>query len=600
MVLFGLDFGTTFSSLCVFKSGKIVALKQQNSAYIPTYLFLHANSDDMVYGYDAETLSTSGEIRGGFFRDLKRWVGCDESNVQEYIDKLKPHYSVTMAPYGAGSKKIPVLGAYSGDTSMTASLAGLISYFIRSIVTSACEAFTCECTGLVVSVPANYDCMQRSFTENCANLSGFTCVYMMNEPSAAALASCSKVGMSLKNLLVYDFGGGTFDVSVISARNQTFVVKASGGDMNLGGRDVDRAFREELYSIAGLPVDNEIDVSALKETLSKISFPIKYNIKSTDGRQATVMVEPSLLNKVMKPFVERTVGIMRDVFNKYIKNMGLHQSGSKVSLVLVGGSSYLPGLKALLGSIDFVLEIIDLADARAAVAAGCALYSSCITSESSMLLVDCASHNLSVPTGTGESIVLLPAGAPIPFNGTRNINLNRCTRTACYTPALFEGEYLKCARNRKIFSGTVVLSSLGVTTTVPTTILLRLETEVSSVGTVKFFIVGPSNEKILVGGKPAYDFSRETLRTRYVADLHKSNFNRVLLMLALTRTAKSRSRLTEPEKSRVESYTEVKDVEREYKRYSNNDDSILPFCRVLLGNTVQKILRGARLEELPF
>lgn len=483
---------------------------------------------------------------------------------------------------------------------MTASLAGLISYFIKSIVSSACEAFACECTGLIVSVPANYDCMQRSFTENCANLSGYTCVYMMNEPSAAALASCSKVGMSLKNLLVYDFGGGTFDVSIISARNQTFVVKASGGDMNLGGRDVDRAFREEIYSLAGLPVDDEIDISALKETLSKIKFPIKYNVKSSDGRQNSIMVEPSLLNKVMKPFIERSVTIMREVFDKYVKNMGMTRSNAKVSLVLVGGSSYLPGLKSILGAVDFVLEIIELADARAAVAAGCALYSSCITSDSSMLLVDCASHNLSIPTGAGESIVLVPAGAPVPFNGTRSINLNRCTRTATYSPALFEGEYLKCARNRKIFSGAVTLSSLGVTNVNPTTILIKLETEVSSVGTVKFYIVGPSDEKVLVGGRPAYDFSRETLRSRYVADLHKSNFNRVLLMLALTRTAKSRSLLTESEKLRVESYAEVKDVDKEYKRYNSNDESILPICRVLLGNTVQKVLRGSRLEELLF
>lgn len=600
MVVFGVDFGTTFSSVCVFNSGRLHVFKQQNSAYIPTFLFLYSDTMAMSFGYDAETASLDPNVKGGFFRDLKRWVGCDETNIEEYKSKLKPHYSVNLSNFGKGSRKIPTLGSYSGSVQMSGSLSGLIALFIQALVKSAAIEFKCECTGLIVSVPANYDCMQRLFTENCVNLSGFTCVHMMNEPSAAALSTCGRTDMSARNLLVYDFGGGTFDVSVLSSLNQTFTVRASGGDMNLGGRDVDRAFKAKIYQMANLPFDEETDISSLKESLSKVDYPITYTIKTKDGESRTVVVSRGLLAEVIVPFVDRTVKVMKRVFELYVKNMNLKAQDAKASLVLVGGSSYLPGLKSLLQSVDFVSECIDLPDPRAAVAAGCALYSSCLSSESPMLLVDCASHNLSIPNYVGESIVLVPAGAPVPFVGTRDINLASCVGSGSYSPVLFEGDRTKCFYNKKVFSGTVPLKDLGVTGDIPRTIRVTLATEVSSVGTVKFTITGPSAKKVLVGGVPAYDFSKESVSLRSITELHTENQNRVLLALTLTKNREARQKFSYSEKQHLDSLSGNLDTEKESKKFNGYNEQTADICRILLGKSVQKTLRGARVEELSY
>lgn len=603
MVILGLDFGTTFSSICVFSGGNVHVFKQRGSAYIPTYLYLFKDvnskgQQEMAIGYDAEMLASDSSVSGAMFRDLKRFVGCDESNLSGYLERIKPSYKVVATKIGSGTRGTVILGSHSGSVSMEGNLPGLISLFVKGLVDMACESFKCVCTGIICSVPANYNCLQRSFTESCISLSGFACVYMINEPSAAALNACASVGSSEKHLLVYDFGGGTFDVSAISAINNVFVVKASGGDMNLGGRDVDRKFAEVLYSSVGLETNYVADISSLKESLSSVSGGIKYTLVAVDGSKVETMVTSAMLTEVMVPFISRTTRVMEEVFKNYKRNIGMADSDIKASLVLVGGSSYLPGLKTLLKSAPYVAECLELSDARAAVAVGCALYSSCLVSKSSMLLVDCVSHCVSIPAYNCESIVCVPAGAPIPFSGKRNINLNGSTKDGTYNAKLFEGDYVKVARNQLIFSAVVKLSDLGITVTVPTKIPLVLKIDVSSVGTITYRIEGPSGVSVDVGGEPAYNFSKVAVSTRCVADLHNFGANRCLLILSLLRNPKQRSVVTEEEKKRLAESKLVSDVDKELRSFSTFDEHELGMSRLLLGGTLRKVLRGSRVEVI--
>jgi molecular chaperone DnaK (HSP70) len=399
-------------------------------------------------------------------------------------------------------------------------------------------------------------------------------------------------------MLVYDFGGGTFDVSALSVRNNTFVVRASGGDLNLGGRDVDRSFLKTLYEEIKLEPDYSVDVSALKEALSKSSAPIKYTLTSPQGEKGEVFASNETLNRVVLPYVDRTMVILNDVLNEYEKNVGATRGQTKVKLILVGGSSYLPGLKTRLKALPFVEDCIDLPDARAAVAAGCALYSSCLTDDSPMLLVDCASHNVSTPNFKCESIVCVTAGSPIPFSGTININMRNSTASAVYKATLFEGDYNKCPRNRKIFSGEVRMADVGVTSTVSTTIAITLEVNVSSVGTIEFRVKGPNGKSVMVGDKPMYDFSSVTFLTRSVAELHKHSFNKVLYVLSLTRTPAQRKSISVKEAENTFSQNVSENLETELKKNKNFDQDVFSVLKLLLGRSISKILRGSRLEKL--
>lgn len=598
MVLFGLDFGTTYSTISVYKGGRLFTFLQQNSSNIPTYVFLHDDGKRMAYGYDAETLSLDRSVKGSFFRDLKRWVGCDEDNLAEYVKLLRPHYSHSLVNFGSGYKKVPQIGAFSGSKSMEGTVSGLIALFIRAVVRDACKTFECECTGIIVSVPAKYTCLQRSFMMNCVTMSGYQCVYMLNEPSAAALSIAAKLSADDSNVFVYDFGGGTFDVSAISVSQQTFVVRASGGDMNLGGRDVDKSFCDLLYSRVSQEPNYEADLSALKESLSQSGEPIKYSLKLLGGGSKELMVDLDMLSSVTEVYVNRTVEIMNRVFEAYKSSMGIVDDGTKVSLVLVGGSSYLPGLKSRLGSVDYIDKFFSIPDPRAAVSVGCALFSSCITKESSLILVDCASHNLSTPNFELESIVCISAGSAVPAVGKRSLNLLNANANSVYTACLFEGDYNKCCLNKRIYYGDIKLSDIGVNSPGRSTVSITLETNISSVGTVEFNIVGPSGRRVLVGGKSAYDFGSSKLGERIVVDLYTSNYNRALLALILTRSEDSRARFGENDKNRLATLKELPDLEATFKLFNVTDGPETELCRSIMGKSVRQILRGSKLQEL--
>nr|AAF14302.1 HSP70h [Beet yellows virus] len=596
MVVFGLDFGTTFSSVCAYVGEELYLFKQRDSAYIPTFVFLHSDTQEVAFGYDAEVLSNDPSVRGGFYRDLKRWIGCDEENYGDYLEKLKPHYKTELLKVAQSSKSTVRLDCYSGTVPQNATLPGLIATFVKALISTASEAFKCQCTGVICSVPANYNCLQRSFTESCVNLSGYPCVYMVNEPSAAALSACSRIKGATSPVLVYDFGGGTFDVSVISALNNTFVVRASGGDMNLGGRDIDKAFVEHLYKKAQLPVNYKIDISFLKESLSKkVSF-LNFPVVSEQNVKVDVLVNVSELAEVAAPFVERTIKIVKEVYEKYRGSMRLEPS-VKAKLLMVGGSSYLPGLLSRLSSVPFVEECLVLPDARAAVAGGCALYSACLRNDSPMLLVDCAAHNLSISSKYCESIVCVPAGSPIPFTGVRTVNMAGSNASAVYSAALFEGDFVKCRLNKRIFSGDVALGDVGVFGSNTRTVPLTLEINVSSVGTITFSLVGPTGVKKLVGGNAAYDFSSYQLGERVVADLHKHNSDKVKLIHALTYKPFQRKKLTDSDKALFLKRLSA-DYRREAGKFSSYDDAVLNSSELLLGRVIPKILRGSRVEKL--
>ncbi|ADV40936.1 HSP70, partial [Carnation necrotic fleck virus] len=475
MVVFGLDFGTTFSTLSVLKNNEVFLLRQQDSSYIPTYVFSFEESREVAYGYDAETYNLKSNIKGSFFRDLKRWVGCNEDNFARYYNKLQPSYSVNLTSFGQSLKQTVKLKAFNKQGAYTYALPDLIASFVRCIIKDGEDVFKTPCSGVVCSVPAAYNSVQRSFMMECVTLSGYNCLHIINEPSSAAFSASSSLSADDTFCLVYDFGGGTFDVSGVSVRNNTFVVRSSGGDMNLGARDVDRTLVEMVYGrTSSHEVDYTLDVSSLKEKLSTLATPIEYPVPVKDSFEY-IMVSPEDLSRVIAPFIQRTVKITTEVYQKFLraveptKRVGEKMSSeSKCVLVAVGGSSYLPVLSNILTSIPYVKRVIELHDARAAVSIGCAMYSLCLSENSPMLLVDCAAHNLSIPDYKLESIALVPAGAPIPFSGRRTISLQNAAATSTYKASLFEGDRIKCMQNELVYSSTITLSDIGVTSQVAT------------------------------------------------------------------------------------------------------------------------------------
>ncbi|AXY55035.1 67 kDa protein [Rehmannia virus 1] len=602
MVVFGLDFGTTFSTLSALKGKEVYVLKQNNSAYIPTYLFFHDFVRNVAYGYDAEKLAHDRSVRGAFFRDLKRWIGCTENNYLEYKAKLDPKYHTSINSRVDGCDfRVLLMGDYYGTSALRMTLPDLVASFVRCIIRDGERSFDTTCSGVVCSVPAAFNSIQRNFMMECVTLSGYNCLHIINEPSAAAFSAFRKIPKDMNFVMVYDFGGGTFDVSAVSVRSNTFVVRASGGDMNLGGRDVDRALLEFIHRKAKVgTVDYTIDISSIKEKVSSALTSFEYDLPVGD-KFVSVLVTVEDVSGVVIPFIERTIRIMHDVYKKFVT--ATSQSAAsidhhrKCGVIAVGGSSYLPGLMAVLSAVPFVANVIMLPDARAAVSAGCALYSLCLDKESSMLLVDCAAHSLSIPSYLCQSIVVVPKGAPIPFSGTRDITLMGVNARAKFYAALFEGDHKKCGKNELIFANSIILRDIGVNESSPNRITVVLEVNVSSVGTIKFGVKLPQGKLYVVGKDRPYDFSRMPSPSRDIVRLADELNRRVANILYSTRYIHTRERISEDEMVRFQSQSSTLTRVDIIKRFAVKPEEA-DECDEYLNGKIEKEVRGSSVLKL--
>ncbi|AYA58349.1 HSP70h [Blackcurrant leafroll-associated virus 1] len=590
MVLFGLDFGTTFSSVCVYNDGDIFMFKQNDSGYIPTSIFLPDASKDIKFGYDAE-LAFKRKLKGLYYRDLKRWVGCCEDNLDTYVKKLKPSYAVHLMHYGDGTLQTVSIDEYGGQA-VNMRVPDAIAAYVRCILSAAEKAFGIECTGVVCSVPAGYNTIQRTFTQECVSLSGYHCSRIINEPSGAALSSIYDLEEEDRQLLVYDFGGGTFDVSAVYRVDQTFTVGASNGDMNLGGRDVDRAFSDMIKSRANCHASGNIEVAYLKECLSKETEAIRFHFE-LEGEAYDVHVSQEDLKMVAAPFIRRTVTLLEEV----VKLAGF--TGERnTTLVVVGGSSYLPGLHEELKKFLVVRKIVPIPDPRGSVAIGCALYADSMQSPNGLLLVDCASQSIGIADYRCKMMRVCAAGSPIPYVGEKQIMLVDTGPTSTFTIAMFEGDSEHCRKCTRVFVSDVNLKKLGVTHNVARFDVTVL-TEVDSLGVIKCYLKGGNGILVDTESKPHYDFKGCNRPSRRVLSSEDADEDMVKFLLMTSRTDDDRNRCRKYAQDIVTTVaTGVSFVEASQKHSKLIRDNDSEAVDLLLGRPFQGVLRGGRVKRI--
>lgn len=211
-----------------------------------------------------------------------------------------------------------------------------------------------EVTHAVVTVPAYFNDSQRQATKDAGVIAGLNVLRIINEPTAAAIA----YGLDKKNeqnILVYDLGGGTFDVSLLNIDSGFFEVKATSGDTHLGGEDFDQ--RLTAYLINKFKKKYDLDPSNDKKAVSKLrrkSEEVKKQLSST--QQLKVEIEALFGGKDLSETVTRATfeQMNQDLFKKTLKPVQdvLDQSKLKKSnvdeIVLVGGSTRIPKVQELI------------------------------------------------------------------------------------------------------------------------------------------------------------------------------------------------------------------------------------------------------------
>ncbi|AFJ05058.2 heat shock protein 70-like protein [Cordyline virus 3] len=415
----GIDFGTTFSTISAIVDDKLTPLILEDTPYIPTVLTIF--DGNLVIGNLAKTIGSVVKNYTTYY-DLKRWVGVTASSFQTIKDKLKPSYFCEFKDEDCHMSGI-------GTVKKSFSVKTLICWYIKVLINLFEEKFKVKVTNLNVSVPADYYSIQRSYMRSIVDSLNIKVDRILNEPSAAAIHSIF-ASKNSDEFLIFDFGGGTFDVSYVRKKNKIIMICDTEGDLFLGGRDIDAAIGSYITTQTGTKL-SPLSLAYIKENVIS-SDARDFNVLDENGDSVQVSFDRQKLTALADPFVKKSIYILEKIVAR--NNI----KGAVISMV--GGTSLLPSLQSAVkkfanktGNSVYVDK-----DLRLSVSYGCT-YLHILTEDPDFIYVDVNSHVIFKLGTYFKPEIVIRKPMPIPY--VREIQMSN---DFVYNTAidLYEGESL--------------------------------------------------------------------------------------------------------------------------------------------------------------
>ena len=427
--IIGIDLGTTNSVVAVMEGGDPTVIPTaEGSRLLPSVVAFNKNGERLV-GQTAKRQSVVNPENTVY--SIKRFMGRRYDEV-ETERKMVP-YQVVHGPAGDARVKIPVTGREYSPQEISAMILGKLK--------SDAEAYLGERVDqAVITVPAYFNDSQRQATKDAGKIAGLEVLRIINEPTAAALA----YGLDKKEnetILVFDLGGGTFDVSILDVGEGVIEVRATNGDTHLGGDDWDEAIvnwvadefkkeygidlrtdRQALQRLREAAEKAKIELSSVMET--EINLP--YITADASGpKHLQMKLSRAKFEQLTSQLVER----LRGPFNAALKDANLQASGVN-EVVLVGGATRMPMVQDLVRSLT-QKEPHKGVNPDEVVSVGAAIQAGVLGGEvKDVLLLDVTPLSLGLETLGGVMTPLIERNTTIPVKKTEVFSTAEDSQTA--------------------------------------------------------------------------------------------------------------------------------------------------------------------------